>query len=85
MMPPVGKSGAGTKSISSSLDRSGFSISAWQRLRSAPDPGEPLSRSKCGALGSLGSVRGLTQHLIFEAGSDHGERFADRYDTMAAE
>ncbi len=36
-------------------------------------------------LGSLGSARGLTQHLVFEAGSDHGERFADRYDTMAAE
>lgn len=32
----------------------------------------------------LSSVRDLTRHLLFEAASDHGERFAERY-TMAAE
>lgn len=36
-------------------------------------------------LPALDSVRSLTKRLIFEAGADHGERFAERYNTMAAE
>ena len=50
----------------------------------APDDFD-AAQAILGDLYALDSVRGLTKHLVFEAGSDHGERFHDRYDTMAAE
>jgi 2-methylcitrate dehydratase PrpD len=37
------------------------------------------AQEKIEALGSVGRVRDLTHHLVFEAGSDNGERFTDRY------
>jgi 2-methylcitrate dehydratase PrpD len=33
----------------------------------------------------IGSIRDLTKHLVFDAKVDRGERFADRYDNLAAE
>lgn len=35
--------------------------------------------------GGIGSIRDLTKHLAFDAASDRGERFATRYDTLAAQ
>jgi hypothetical protein len=35
--------------------------------------------------GKIGSIRDLTKHLVFEATADRGERFATRYDTLAAQ
>ena len=42
-------------------------------------PGDVAAAERALAhLESLKSVRGLTRHLVFEAGADHGERFEKR-------
>ncbi len=43
------------------------------------------AQAKLRDIEDLGSVRDLTAHLVFEAGSDRGERFATRFGKVAAQ
>ena len=43
------------------------------------------AQAKLRDIETLGSVRDLTAHLVFEAGSDRGERFATHVDKVAAQ
>jgi 2-methylcitrate dehydratase PrpD len=49
------------------------------------DADQAAAREKLWNLHDLASVRDLTAHLAFEAGADHGERFATRFGTVAAQ